>query len=69
MKSVLLQQTLVNSRPDDLRILNRKKLFALNVTRENADAILMRAPSTPTGHLIFLCRATTLSGANGQRGA
>src|SRR5437763_16829707 len=29
-----LQQTLVNSTPDDLRIVNRKKLFALNVTRE-----------------------------------
>src|SRR5438093_6365444 len=33
-----LQQTLVNSTPDDLRIINRKKLFALNVSRENADA-------------------------------
>src|SRR5437773_10300208 len=36
-----LQQTLVNSTPDDLRIINRKKLFALNVSRENADAILV----------------------------
>src|SRR5438876_12165654 len=36
-----LQQTLVNSTPDDLRILNRKKLFALGVIRQNADAILM----------------------------
>jgi hypothetical protein len=36
-----LQQTLVNSTPEDLRIINRKKLFALGVTRENADEFLM----------------------------
>ena len=42
-----LQQTLVNSTPDDLRILNRKKLFALGVTRENADEFLMHPWYSP----------------------
>src|SRR5207244_13374099 len=35
-----LQQTLVSSTPDDLRIMNHKKLFALGVTREDADEFL-----------------------------
>jgi len=42
-----LQQTLVNSTPDDLRILNRKKLFALGVTREDADEFLTHPWYTP----------------------
>jgi len=42
-----LQQTLVNSTPDDLRIMNRKKLFALGVTRENADEFLMHPWYSP----------------------
>jgi hypothetical protein len=42
-----LQDTLVNSTPDDLRILNRKKLFALGVTRENADEFLMHPWYSP----------------------
>lgn len=42
-----LQETLVNSTPDDLRILNRKKLFALGVTRENADEFLMHPWYSP----------------------
>ena len=49
-----LQQTLVNSTPDDLRILNRKKLFALNVTRENADAILMHPWYSPWTETIMI---------------
>ncbi len=42
-----LQQTLVNSTPDDLRIINRKKLFALGVSRENADKFLMHPWYSP----------------------
>jgi hypothetical protein len=42
-----LQETLVNSTPDDLRIMNRKKLFALGVTRENADEFLMHPWYSP----------------------
>jgi hypothetical protein len=42
-----LQETLVNSTPEDLRILNRKKLFALGVTRENADEFLMHPWYSP----------------------
>jgi hypothetical protein len=42
-----LQDTLVNSTPDDLRIINRKKLFALNVTRETADEFLMHPWYSP----------------------
>jgi hypothetical protein len=42
-----LQQTLVNSTPSDLRIINRKKLFDLGVTRENADALLMHPWYSP----------------------
>jgi hypothetical protein len=42
-----LQQTLVNSTPSDLRIINRKKLFDLGVSRENADALLMHPWYSP----------------------
>ena len=42
-----LQQTLVSSTPDDLRILNHKKLFALGVTREDADEFLTHPWYTP----------------------
>jgi hypothetical protein len=42
-----LQDTLVNSTPDDLRIINRKKLFALSVTRETADEFLMHPWYSP----------------------
>jgi len=42
-----LQQTLVNSTPDDLRIINRKKLFAMGVTREDADEFLMHPWYSP----------------------
>jgi hypothetical protein len=35
-----LQDTLINSTPEDLRILNRKKLFELGVNREQADEFL-----------------------------
>jgi hypothetical protein len=42
-----LQQTLVNSTPDDLRTMNQKKLFALGVTREDADEFLSHPWYTP----------------------
>ena len=42
-----LQETLLNSTPDDLRIINRKKLFALGVTRESADEFLMHPWYSP----------------------
>jgi len=42
-----LQQTLVSSTPDDLRIMNHKKLFALGVTREDADEFLTHPWYTP----------------------
>ncbi len=54
-----LQQTLVNSTPDDLRILNRKKLFALGVTRENADAILMHPWYSPWTETIMIDALST----------
>ncbi len=55
-----LQQTLVNSTPDDLRILNRKKLFALNVSRENADAILMHPWYSPWSETIMIDALSTI---------
>src|SRR6266700_64283 len=55
-----LQQTLVNSTPDDLRILNRKKLFALNVSRENADAILMHPWYSPWTETIMIDALSTI---------
>ena len=42
-----LQETLINSTPEDLRIINRKKLFALGVTRTNADEFLMHPWYSP----------------------
>jgi len=55
-----LQQTLVNSTPDDLRIINRKKLFALNVSRENADAILMHPWYSPWNETIMIDALSTI---------
>jgi hypothetical protein len=49
-----LQDTLVNSTPDDLRIINRKKLFALGVTRENADEFLMHPWYSPWHETIVI---------------
>jgi hypothetical protein len=47
-----LQQTLVNSTPSDLHIMNRKKLFDLGVSRENADALLMHPLYSPWAETI-----------------
>jgi hypothetical protein len=55
-----LQQTLVNSTPDDLRIMNRKKLFALGVTRENADEFLMHPWYSPWHELIITDALATI---------
>jgi len=42
-----MQEALINSTPNDLRIMNRKKLFALGLNREEADAFLMHSQYTP----------------------
>jgi hypothetical protein len=42
-----LQQTLATATASDLRIMNRKKLFALGVIRENADEFLMHPWYSP----------------------
>ena len=55
-----LQQTLVNSTPDDLRIINRKKLFALGVTRENADEFLMHPWYSPWHETIITDALATI---------
>jgi len=55
-----LQQTLVNSTPSDLRIINRKKLFALGVTRENADEFLMHPWYSPWHETIITDALATI---------
>jgi hypothetical protein len=55
-----LQQTLVNSTPSDLRIMNRKKLFALGVTRENADEFLMHPWYSPWHETIIVDALATI---------
>jgi hypothetical protein len=55
-----LQQTLVNSTPDDLRILDRKKLFSLGVTREDADALLMHPWYSPWTETILVDALSTI---------
>ncbi|MGB8166820.1 MAG: hypothetical protein WCF18_04970, partial [Chthoniobacteraceae bacterium] len=42
-----LQDTLTNSTPEDLRIINRKKLFALGIDRAQADEFLMHPWYSP----------------------
>jgi hypothetical protein len=42
-----LQETLINSTPEDLRIINRKKLLALGVDRALADEFLMHPWFSP----------------------
>ncbi len=55
-----LQDTLVNSTPEDLRIKNRKKLFALGVTRENADEFLMHPWYSPWHETIIVDALATI---------
>jgi hypothetical protein len=55
-----LQETLVNSTPSDLRIINRKKLFALGVTRENADEFLLHPWYSPWHETIVVDALDTI---------
>lgn len=55
-----LQQALVTSTPEDLRITNRKKLFALGVTRENADEFLMHPWYSPWHETIIVDALATI---------
>ena len=55
-----LQQTLVNSTPSDLHIINRKKLLALGVTRENADEFLMHPWYSPWNETIITDALATI---------
>jgi hypothetical protein len=55
-----LQQTLVSSTPSDLRIINRKKLLALGVTRENADEFLMHPWYSPWHETILVDALDTI---------
>jgi hypothetical protein len=55
-----LQQTLVTSTPDDLRIMNRKKLFALGVARESADEFLMHPWYSPWHETIITDALATI---------
>ncbi len=58
-----LQQTLVTSTASDLRMLNRKKLIALGVTREHADRFLMHPWYSPWQETVLTDALTTI-GAN-----
>ena len=49
-----LQQALVNTNVNDLRILNRKKLFALGMSRENVDEFLMHPWYSPWSTTIIV---------------
>jgi len=55
-----LQAALVNSNPAELRIINRKKLFALGVTRENADEFLMHPWYSPWHETIIVDALATI---------
>jgi hypothetical protein len=58
-----LQDTLVNSTPEDLRIINRKKLFAMGLDREAADEFLMHPHISPW-HESIITDALARIGAN-----
>ncbi len=58
-----LTDTLANSTPEDLRIINRKKLFELGVDRELADEFLMHPWFTPW-HETIITDALAKIGAN-----
>ena len=55
-----LQATLVNSPPSELRIINRKKLFALGMNRENADEFLMHPWYSPWQETIIVDALNTI---------
>ncbi|EDY16597.1 conserved hypothetical protein [Chthoniobacter flavus Ellin428] len=58
-----LKDTLTNSTPEDLRIINRKKLFALGVDRELADEFLMHPWFSPW-HETIITDALSRIGVN-----
>lgn len=58
-----LSDTLTNSTPEDLRIINRKKLLALGVSRELADEFLMHPWFSPW-HETIITDALSKIGAN-----
>ncbi|HWM23736.1 MAG TPA: hypothetical protein VNP98_02855 [Chthoniobacterales bacterium] len=55
-----LQQTLATATASDLRIINRKKLFALGVTREIADEFLMHPWYSPWHETIIIDALATI---------
>lgn len=55
-----LQQTLATATASDLRIINRKKLFELGVTRENADEFLMHPWYSPWHETIITDALATI---------
>lgn len=55
-----LQQTLATTDPNDLRIMSRKKLFALGVNREQADEFLIHAWYSPWHEAIIADALTTI---------
>jgi hypothetical protein len=58
-----LQDAIINSSPEDLRIMNRKKLFDLGVDREQADEFLMHPWYSPWQEAI-LSDAIATAGVN-----
>jgi hypothetical protein len=58
-----LQQTLVTTTPDDLRIMNRKKLLALGATHEIAEEFLMHPWYSPW-HETIITEALATVGRN-----
>lgn len=58
-----LQDTLINSTPEDLRIINRKKLLALGVERALADEFLMHPWYSPW-HETIIAEALASIGVN-----
>jgi hypothetical protein len=58
-----LQDAIINSSPEDLRIMNRKKLFDLGVDREQADEFLMHPWYSPWQEAI-LADAIATAGVN-----
>ncbi len=55
-----LQQTLVNSPPSELRMINRKKLMALGMTHESADEFLMHPWYSPWQETIVVDALNTI---------
>ena len=55
-----LQQTLLNSPPSELRIINRKKLMALGMSHDNADEFLMHPWYSPWQETIVVDALATI---------